>query len=238
MIKIYRYLPAWTVPCISPYVTKACYYMSMAGLPYEPVSQDLTKLDVDSPTGKLPYIVEDDGTRVVDSTDIIRHLRRKHPGPLDEGVSAAEDAQMLAWNRLIDDHLYWTAVIQPRWRETPNWEKYLRIIAGTDDVPPPLRAFGDDFRHRILLEFMQGGWGRMSGDQLYARAREDVDALSNFLGDKTYFMGAKPRWIDAAVLSILRHTADTPFTFDTKDYVKSKQNLTGYMDRMKERFGI
>ena len=44
---------------------------------------------------------------------------------------------MVAWNRLVDDHLYWTAVIQPRWRETPNWEIYLRVIAGTDDIPPP-----------------------------------------------------------------------------------------------------
>ena len=39
---------------------------------------------------------------------------------------------MLAWSRLIDEHLYWVAVIQPRWRETANWEKYLRIIAGIE----------------------------------------------------------------------------------------------------------
>ena len=37
---------------------------------------------------------------------------------------------------------------------------------------------------------------------------------------------------------VLRHTIDTPFTFDTKDYAASKANLVGYMGRMKERFGI
>ena len=64
------------------------------------------------------------------------------------------------------------------------------------------------------------------------------DALSGFLGQKAFFMGAKPRSIDASVHSILRHTIDTPFTFDTKDYAASKANLVGYMGRMKERFGI
>src|SRR5262249_35423327 len=158
--------------------------------------------------------------------------------PLDDGASAGECAQMHAWNRMIDEHTYWVAVIQPRWRETANWEVYLRIIAGTNDVPPALRAFADDFRFRILAEFMQGGWGRMPAEVIYKRARADVDALADFLGAKPYFMGREPRSIDAAVLSILRHILDTPFTFDTKDYARTKPNLLGYITRMKEHFGI
>lgn len=145
---------------------------------------------------------------------------------------------MLAFNRMIDDHTYWTAVIQPRWRETANWEKYLRIIAGTDDVPAGLRAFGDDFRFRILNEFMNGGWGRLPADAIYRRARADIDALSDQLGNGPYFMGDQPRWIDASVLSILRHVIDTPFDFDTKDYAAGKKNLVAYMGRMKDRYGI
>jgi len=238
MITIYRYLPAWTVPCISPYVTKAIYYMHMTEMKYEAKNQDLTKLDMDTPHGKLPIIVDSDGTKVADSTHIIEYLKNKYGDPLDGDASAEERAQMHAWNRMVDEHTYWTAVIQPRWRETANWEIYLRIIAGTQDVPPGLRAFADDFRFRILAEFMTGGWGRMPAEVIYKRARTDVDALSGFLGSKTFFMGSKPRSIDATVLSILRHIIDTPFTFDTKDYAKSKNNLVAYTARMKERFGI
>jgi isoprene-epoxide---glutathione S-transferase len=228
MITMYQYLPAWTVPCISPYVTKVAYYMTMAGLRFDMKPQDLTRLDRDTPAGKLPCIVDTDGTTVNDSTHIIEYLQGKYGDALDEGASPAERAQMHAFNRMIDDHTYWVAVIQPRWRETENWEKYLRIIAGSNDVPPGLRAF----------ECMNGGWGRLPADAIYRRARGDVDALSNFLGDKAFFMGDKPRWVDAPVLSILRHIIDTPFTFDTKDYAASKKNLVSYMGRMKDRFGI
>jgi isoprene-epoxide---glutathione S-transferase len=237
MIKVYRYLPAWTVPCISPYVTKVIYYMKMTGIGCEPISQDLTKLDQETPFGKLPKI-DNNGEIVADSTNIINYLKGKFGDKLDSGLSAETKAQMLAWNRLIDDHLYWVAVIQPRWRETANWEKYLRIIAGTNDVPPPLRTFADDFRFRILAEFMVGGWGRMPGEVLYQRARADIDAISDQIGAKSFMMGGQPTSVDAAVASILRHIIDPPFSFDTKDYAGSKPNLKAYLGRMKERFDI
>lgn len=237
MIKIYGYLPGWTVPCISPYVTKSINYMKMAGIPHEFVNANLATLDSDTPHGKLP-VIDDNGEKVADSTAIINYFKKKYGDKFDEDASPKDRATMLAINRMIDDHLYWTAVIQPRWRETANWEKYLRVIAGSDDVPPPLRAFADDFRHRILVEFMQGGWGRMSADTIYARAREDIDALNTFIGSDGFTMGQAPRSIDAAVSSILRHIIDTPFDFDTKDYAASKPNLNGYLKRMKERFGI
>jgi glutathione S-transferase len=238
MITLYQYLPAWTVPCISPYVTKVAYYMTIAGHAFERKPQDLTRLDKDTPAGKLPCIVDTDGTAVNDSTHIIEYLRAKHGDKLGDGVTPAEQAQMMAFNRMIDEHTYWVAVIQPRWRETGNWEKYLRIIAGTEDVPPGLRAFGDDFRFRILNEFMNGGWGRMPAEVIYRRARTDIDTLSDFLGAKSFFMGEQPRWIDASVLSILRHIIDTPFDFDTKDYAAGKPNLVAYMGRMNSQFGI
>ena len=77
MITIYQYLPGWTVPCISPYVTKVLYYMRMVGLPFESKLQDLTKLDHETPHGKLPVIVDDDGTRVAE-------LDADHRVPQDE----------------------------------------------------------------------------------------------------------------------------------------------------------
>lgn len=237
MVTIFQYVPGWTVPCISPFVTKAIYYMTMAKVPFEIKRQNLQTLDQDSPTGKLPYIVDSDGTKVTDSTRIIQYLKKKYGDPLDADLSPFDAAQMLALNRLIDEHLYWTAVVQIRWRETANWEKYLPIIAG-GDVSPGVRAFADDFRFRILNEFMSAGWGRMSAPDVYARAEEDLDAISDFLGEKSFMLGDRPRSIDASVLSILRHIIEAPFNSEVARHGAEKKTLIDYMRRMNQRFGI
>jgi glutathione S-transferase len=78
----------------------------------------------------------------------------------------------------------------------------------------------------------------MPADVVYARARQDVDAISDQLGANDFFMGPNPTSIDAAVSSMLRHIIDAPFNFDTRDYAASKQTLRNYLGRMKERFDI
>ena len=234
MIRIYTYNPGWNVPCISPFVTKTIYYMRMAGIPHEIKRQDLSRLTQDAPYGKLPYI-EDDGKKIPDSTLIVEYLKRYRD--LDADSTAAERAQMLAWNRLLDEHTYWCAVIQPRWREEANWEIYAPIIAGVKPVPSEVRQSLDQFRKLILSEFLGQGMGRFPGAVVYERARADIDAISDFLGSKPFFMGDRLRSIDANVLSALNHISGTPFNFDTKDYVEGKKNLADYRARLNARFG-
>lgn len=237
MIYLYGSVPGWTVPCLGPMTTKVAYYLTLAGIPFEFRPTDLSQLDRDSPNGKVPFI-DDDGTRIADSMLIIEHLRRRYGDALAKGVTPQEQATMLAFNRLIDDHLYWIAVVQPRYLADSDWQRYLCLIAKADQISPELQAFGDVWRARILQGFEGGGWTRLSQDILYARARRDIDALSDFLGDGPFFMGAHPRWIDASVLSILRHVVEAPFSFDTRNYGARKTNLVAYMRRMKERFAI
>jgi len=102
MITLYQYLPAWTVPCISPYVTGGVLHDD-DGVNFDTKPQDLTRLDKDTPTGKLPCIVDTDGTAVNDSTHIIEYLQGKYGDAIDEGASLSERAQMLAFNRMIDE---------------------------------------------------------------------------------------------------------------------------------------
>jgi glutathione S-transferase len=234
MITIYRYISGWNVPCISPFVTKTIYYMRMAGIPHEIMGQDLARLNEDAPYGKLPFIV-DNGRKIGDSSSIIDYLKRY--ADLDQDSTAAENAQMLAWNRMIDEHTYWCAVIQPRWKEQPNWEMYMPIIVGAKAVPPEARPALEDFRALILSEFLGHGMGRLPAEAVYQRARADFDAISDWLGSKPCFMGEKLRSIDANVLSILNHVMYCPFRFDTKDYALGKKNLVAYCERLNKRFG-
>jgi hypothetical protein len=94
MISIYRFNPAWNVPCVSPFVTKAIYYLRMADIPHEVKIQDFSRLEQDAPYGKLPYI-EDDGVKIADSTAIIK-IREEvsRPRPGHHGEREGADAGM------------------------------------------------------------------------------------------------------------------------------------------------
>ena len=233
MLNVYRFGPGWGLPCISPFVTKVVYYLKMAGIPYEIVTQDPSRLKQDAPYGKLPYIV-DEGKKIADSTTIIDYLECKFGGRLDGDAPPIEKAQMCAWNRMIDEHTYWCAVIQPRWRERANFEIYLPILFGTDPVPAAARQFLEGIREVAVSQLVGHGMGRFPDAVVYQRARADIDALAGFLASKPFFMGDTLRSIDASVLSILKHIIDSPFAFDTKEYTRGKKNLVDYCGRFDE----
>jgi glutathione S-transferase len=200
-ITVVGHVPAWGLPDISPYVTKLVNYLHMVGLEHEIKPQDMGGLDDGSPNGKLPYMIDDDGTKVADSTRIIAYLKSKHGDVLDGDMSKSEQAAALAWNRLVEELLLWSGAIQPRWRENSGWETY---------VPA-----------EVLVAF-----------------KEDIDALSDFLADKPFFLGDNPRALDASVYASVRHIIDVPFEWAGRDHARSKANLIAYAGRMRERFGI
>ena len=90
MITLYSCGPAFGLPEASPYVTKTEIQLRMAGLPYvkEVASPDT------SPKGQLPWI-DDDGTKVADSTFIRTYLELTYGLDFDEALTPVERAQ--AW---------------------------------------------------------------------------------------------------------------------------------------------
>jgi glutathione S-transferase len=238
LITVYGYVPAWGLADISPYVTKIIAYLTFAGLEFEHKSQDLARLDLDAPHGKLPYIIDSDGTKVADSNVIIAYLKKRYGDPLDADLSRAEAASALAWNRLVEEHLYWSGVIEPRWRLDTGWETYIPYIVQGADVGPDLRAALDAFRARILAGFNGQGMGRRSSAIVQDCFRTDIDALSDYLADKPYFLGDKLRSLDASIYAMLRHVADQPQQWPGSGYVASKPNIVAYLDRIRAAHGV
>jgi isoprene-epoxide---glutathione S-transferase len=238
MITVYGYVPAWGLPDISPYVSKLVNYLTFTGLPFEHKTQDLATLDDDAPFGKLPYIVDDDGTKVGDSNRIIEYLKGKYGDPLDGDQDKVEAAQALAFNRLVEEQLYWSGVIQPRWRYPDGFRIYIPYIVGGAEVGPELDAALWAFRDRILAGFNGQGMGRRPDDEVHKFLVDDIDALSDFLGDKPYFMGDRLRSVDAAISSMFRHVADQPWDFPGRDHARSKTNLVAYVDRLRDEFKV
>ena len=238
MISLFCYGPSWGLPCISPFVTKVAYYMDLAGISYRLAPTNSFTLLADTPHGKLPVIEDADGTIVSDSTAIIRHLEATRGEPLDQDADDREQAQMMAFNRLLDEHFYWTAVIQPRWREQLDWDTYASVFRRSQTATAGFCQELATFRRRILAEFEGQGMGRLSVEDVYTRARQDVDALAGQLGARRYFMGDKLRSIDAAVLAFLKHTLEVPYEYDTKKYITTKPELVAYVARLSIQVGV
>jgi glutathione S-transferase len=237
--KIYGYVPGWTVACISPYVSKLANYYRMVDHPFELVGQDLSRLQQDAPRGKLPYIIDTDGTKVPDSNEIISYHRRKYGDKLDADATPEEQAVMLAWVRLIDEHLYWSGVIQPRWRSDAGWETYVPIICGgATDIPAEVRSGLDAFRDHIRDEFVKQGMGLKSDEEVFQTFKTDIDAMRDYLHDKSFFMGPKPRSVDATVFSILTHTMECPFDWKGRDYIRGIKPFNDYITRMRSTFNL
>lgn len=239
MIEVYGYVPAWGLPDISPFVTKLIFYMTITKIPFKYHSQNLASLDADSPYGKLPYIIDtDNGTKVGDSNLIIEYLQQKHGNPLDSDLSDNDLAVCIAFDRMIGEHLYWSGIIQPRWRQDEGWEVYIPHIVGGAEVGPELRAALDAFRDRILAQFMGQGMGRRDAECVLTFYKKDIDALSTFLGGNKYFLGGKVHVIDAMFYAMLRHLVDQPQKWKGTGYIETKSNVVEYMQRMRDEFGI
>jgi isoprene-epoxide---glutathione S-transferase len=239
MIEVYGYVPAWGLPDISPYVTKLIFYLNIVKIPFKYHSQDLARLDIDSPYGKLPYIIDtDDGTKVGDSNLIIQYLQKKYGNSLDDDLTGTETAVCLAFDRMICEHLYWSGVIEPRWRMDEGFETYIPYLVQGAEVGPELRAFLDTFRVRIATAADGQGMGRRDNECVLKFYHADIDALAVFLADKKYFLGDKPHIIDATFYAMLRHLVDQPQKWKGTGYIETKKNLVGYLARMREDFGI
>src|SRR5262245_8034800 len=118
MIILNKFVPAWGLPDLSPFCIKVETYLRMAGVPFQSRVADARS----APKGKLPYL-DDGGTLIADSRDIIAHLEAKLPRPLDTGLGASERALATAFRALFESELYFCALYR-RWQLDTGWRSY------------------------------------------------------------------------------------------------------------------
>jgi len=235
MITLLGYIPAWGLPDVSPFVTKVDCYLRMVGLPYKLVrlpGGDLTK----TPKGKLP-VIEDGDKTVADSDFIIEYLKQTYGDSLDGRLSPRDKAVAVAFGRMLEESFYWY-LVQMRYRRDEDFRIYDPIwVEFLDFVPPEARvAPVKEFRERILHEFYWSGKGRHTPEEVEHLAREEFDAISNYMGDKPYLLGEHPTSIDATLYAWLIHAMRVPFPSPIGKYGNSLPNLVAYCDRMRDRY--
>lgn len=237
MTIVYGIRPAWGLPCVSPFVTKVVYLLRLAGLPFELRAQDPMTLALDSPNGKLPYLVEPDGLRIADSEAIRHPLATVHGADLDADTTAGERAMMTAFTRLVDEHLYWLAVVRPRWTDDTQWPRYRALLFGERSTSAQV-AMSDTARAHIIAQWVGTGLGRLPAALADERARTDVQALAARLAEWPFVCGDRLRSVDAGVTAMLVHVLESPFVSAARDEAERHPQLAAYVERVRGRFDV
>lgn len=230
MIKLHQFAPAFGLPNASPFCMKLETYLRMAGLPYQLVnSGDVMK----APKRKLPYI-DDDGTVVADTTFVIEYLKGKYGDPLDAALSKVQRALATAFQRLLEENLYW-AIVQTRWAQEDGWALTKSAFFGR--LPIPLRWIVPPLARRGILSEMRGhGMGRHSVQEIHAIGCRDITAVAEFLADKPYMLGEQPSSLDATAYAFLANLLWAPVDSPIRNHALGRPNLEAYCQRMKARY--
>jgi glutathione S-transferase len=232
MIKLYQFDPAFGLPNASPFCMKLETYLRMAKLPFEIAPATLQAFNK-APKGKMPYI-EDKGKTIADTTLIIDYLKSSYGDRLDAWLGPDQRAVALAFQRLIEENLYW-AVLHTRWVEPTGWAK--TRIAFFGKLPVPLKWIVPHIARRGLIKEMHGhGMGRHSQEEIHDIGRRDITALAGFLDDKPYFMGNEPCSLDATAYAFLANLVWPPVESALKQHAKQYPKLEAYCQRMRSQY--
>ncbi len=186
-----------------------------------------------APKGKLPFIR--DGDKVIaDSAAIIDYLKGRYGDPLDKDMTAAEQATALGYRRMMEEHTYF-CIVQMRWMRDDTWSQVKTRYFSS--MPAPLRWFVPGMaRNQVRHDLRGQGIARHTDGEIDAKALEDVRAISNFLGDKAYFLGAAPTSLDATGYGFLTSLLRAPFSLPTQAEVDELDNLAAYCERLDRQY--
>lgn len=230
MIKLYQFPPIFGRN-VSPFSLKLETWLKLAGLPYQVVA---IRNPGQGPKGKLPFIEDDDGSFIADSSLIIEHLSRSRGIDLDAGLDAVQRARALALQRLLEEHLYFV-LVWSRWVDPEGWQSFgPAALAG---IPPPLRQLAAIVvRRRIRNDLHGQGIARHHGPEIYALGRADLEGLAALLGEQPFFAAERPTTIDATAYGLLANILLVPVETELKRIAASLPNLVAWTAAMERRF--
>ncbi|MDG2954819.1 glutathione S-transferase family protein [Bisgaard Taxon 10/6] len=225
MLKLLTLAGTGTIRSSSPFAWKAEALLRLAGLDFEKeYVADFSKM----PKGKVP-VLQDDHQLIADSHFIAEHLQVKYGLNLDRTLNVEQKAISHALSRMAEEHLYWAGVYN---RFIDPMGKPFMMKAMFDGMPAEQAEQIFAMLQNNVMNQMQGhGIGRHSLDEVYHFAFMDVDAISDYLGEKNYLFGNEISSADVAIVPIIASLIQTPIETKIARYARSKANLVAYVER-------
>jgi glutathione S-transferase len=230
-IRLFAFGTGWGVPFATsaPFPLKLAAWLRMAEVPFEfVVANDPSK----GPKGKSPWI-EYGSVRMGDTALIIEHLIERFGVDLDAHLDARERALAVSIQRMLEEHYH------------QCFEHQLFFGRGSDQrlaefasiMPTPIRWLVPTMIRRAFGRQLHArGMARHSEEVILAQGKADLDALSELLGDKPYFLGDEPSSIDACIFGFLGVSVYVAGDNPLYRYGASLENLMRYAERMRVRY--
>lgn len=227
-VTLYKFGPLMGLPDPSPFCFKLETYLRMAGIDYT-VSPDRKKK---APTGKRPFVVDEDGKLMADSGLIIDQLESRHGHPVDGKLTLSERGESLAFQRLMDEHLYWV-MVYGRWLDPEgvrHFTPYLKQLLG---VPGPMFGLIKPLAQRIVGKQLSGhGMGRHAPETMWSLAIADIGALAHWLGQREWGFGGQPTVFDATLSAYVGELIMQPWDNPVVNETRKHRNLVSHFKRM------
>jgi glutathione S-transferase len=223
--------PVWGLPSPSPFCLKLETWLRIAGIPYKSISLNKPP---QSKTGKVPYMLLDDGGTLADSNVIIQTLARERGIDLESERTPQEQARSHAILRMVEESLYFAAAWE-RWMLPECWPITRDGYFGT--LPGPLRPlFAGLVRRKLKAALHSQGILRYDSDEIAARAFGDIRALSALLGEEPFFQGERAGVVDATVYGALANVLGFPRRTPLKSAVEACPNLVAFCRRIESAY--
>jgi len=126
---------------------------------------------------------------------------------------------------------------------------YFRGYGAQANLLPPHDAFQGRFGHifspiakmvvtnKLKTKADHQGIGRLNAAEVLATGKEDLRAISAYLGSKEYLAGDEPNKLDATAFAYLSQFWYAPGESDLKTFIQEEcANLVTYLDRVKTRY--
>lgn len=241
-VYVYQFDRTSQVPSISPACLKVETWLKLNGIKYENINHN-SKLR--SKRGMLPF-VELNGEEIADSEIIIKTLSTKfNKDDPASNLSAEQKNVQHAMVTMVENHLQW-AIMHWRVSSADNMIKGyhmdLQRMMGTK-MPAGLLALV--FKHTMLRKGMKkvkaAGFAGYTAEEIESYAKDDLKVLSELLGEKQFFFGDDPNYLDLVAFSHLAlvlgvDNSDAGIKCPIKEFVESDcTNLVGLVTRMKDR---
>ncbi|KAI8827102.1 uncharacterized protein EV422DRAFT_512644 [Fimicolochytrium jonesii] len=187
----------------------------------------------DSPTKTAPWIRYNDFV-LSDSQRIIRWLEKEGiSNGLDAHLTAEQKGQSTAIQYLLEEGVYWM-MLYDRWQHEANWPTIRDLFF--EPVPAVMRSFiANRVRSQTVMALRKQKLGRLSYEEILEMHGNCVEALSNLLGDKRYFLSdAQPSSVDATAFAQIANMVYSKLPDNRlSQQMASKPNLVAYCDRLK-----